>query len=462
MKKNVAVILAAGSGNRSGFEIPKQMVKLAGKPVVVHTIEAFEKSNLIHEIVVVTNKDCIRDIEELVLKSGFRKVTKILQGGKERWESSWAAINAFADNQDNRNINLIFHDAVRPLVDEAIIERVISGLETHSAVDTVIKTVDTIVKTDNTGSVIDSIPDRSFLRSGQTPQAFHFPVIQKAYQLALKAHDFKVTDDCGILLRYSPQEKILLVEGSQYNQKLTYNEDLAILDKLFQFKKNSYDVSEIPDELFKSQKNKVFIVTGGSSGIGAEVVSSLRNKGIKVYSLSKREGVDISNLEQVKSALQKIFQAEGRIDCIANSAGVLLKEPFGTMEYADLLTVINTNYIGAINVAYAAYDYLKESKGSLLFFTSSSYTYGRAFYSAYSSSKAAIVNLTQALAEEWATYNIKVNCLNPERTLTPMRTAAFGSEDENSLLKASDVAIVALKILLGKESGLVVDVKRPV
>jgi 2-C-methyl-D-erythritol 4-phosphate cytidylyltransferase len=460
VRKNVAVILAGGSGNRSGFEIPKQMVKLAGKPVIIHTATTFEKSELIDEIVIVTSKECQREVEELCAKNGFRKVTKILQGGRERWESSWAAIAAYSFDPKNSEINLIFHDAVRPLVDEAIIERVITGLKTYSAVDTVIKMADTVVKADPSGDFIESIPDRASLRSGQTPQGFRYPVIQKAYEIAMKQPEFKVTDDCGVLLKYLPEERILLVEGSQYNQKLTYNEDLAILDKLFQFKRSSYGVNKVPRETFLAQKNKVVVVTGGSSGIGAEMVFALKENGIKVYSLSKREGVDISKIEEVKTALQGIYDKEGRIDYVVNSAGILFKQPFGTMDYSDLLAVVNTNYLGALNVAYAAYSFLKETKGAVLFFASSSYTYGRAFYSAYSSSKAAIVNLTQALAEEWIADDIKVNCLNPERTLTPMRVAAFGREDESSLLKASEVSNVAFRVLFGAETGLIVDIKK--
>jgi 4-diphosphocytidyl-2-methyl-D-erithritol synthase len=459
MRKNIGVILAGGVGNRSGFSTPKQFVKLAGKPVIEHCLATFDSSRAIDEIVIVTHKDCLTDVEAIVLRGGYKKVRKILQGGKERWESSWSAIQAYEDDPNNKNINLIFHDAVRPLISYDILDRVSEGLKTHGAIDVVIKAVDTIVKADDSGNFIDSIPDRSFLRSGQTPQAFHYDVIKNAYRKALEQPSVKVTDDCGIVLQFLPQQKIYLVEGSQYNQKLTYNEDLAILDKLFQFKKSSYD-TEIDEALFKENKDKVFVVTGGSSGIGLEVMNLLKKHGIAAHSLSKREGVDITNIESVKKAFADINQKAGRIDYVINSAGLLLKEPFGTMEYSDLMKVISTNYIGAMNVAYAGFEYLKKSSGGLLFFTSSSYTYGRAFYSAYSSSKAAIVNLTQALAEEWAPSNIRVNCLNPERTLTPMRLAAFGREDESTLLNATDVGVVTLKVTVSPETGLIVDVKK--
>lgn len=90
-------------------------------------------------------------------------------------------------------------------------------------------------------------------------------------------------------------------------------------------------------------------------------------------------------------------------------------------DYQTIYNAVSTNYMGTINVAMEAYTYLKESKGKLVFFTSSSYTRGRAFYSIYSSTKAAIVNFVQAIAQEWEPFGIAVNCINPERTKTPMR-----------------------------------------
>lgn len=100
-----------------------------------------------------------------------------------------------------------------------------------------------------------------------------------------------------------------------------------------------------------------------------------------------------------------------------------------------------------------------KSHGSLLHFTSSSYTMGRAFYCLYSSTKAAVVNFVQALAEEWEGENIRVNCINPQRTHTPMRTVAFGNEPLDTLLKSEVVAEKALLTLMSHFTGEVVDVR---
>ena len=103
---------------------------------------------------------------------------------------------------------------------------------------------------------------------------------------------------------------------------------------------------------------------------------------------------------------------------------------------------------------------MKETKGSLIFYTSSSYTRGRALYSIYSSTKAAIVNLVQALAEEWENEKIRINVINPERTATPMRFSNFGKEPEETLLKPEKVAEATLNTLLSDYTGQVIDVRR--
>ena len=126
----------------------------------------------------------------------------------------------------------------------------------------------------------------------------------------------------------------------------------------------------------------------------------------------------------------------------------------------DIREEIETNYIGSINVAKASIPYLKQTKGCILLFASSSYTRGRALYSTYSSSKAGIVNLVQALSEELSADGIRINTINPERTATPMRFKVFGKEPEGSLLLPEKVAEVSLKTLLSDLTGQVIDVRR--
>jgi 2-C-methyl-D-erythritol 4-phosphate cytidylyltransferase len=130
------------------------------------------------------------------------------------------------------------------------------------------------------------------------------------------------------------------------------------------------------------------------------------------------------------------------------------------MEDSLIEQMIMTNYLGSVNVTKAAIPYLKETKGCILLFTSSSYTRGRAMYSIYSSSKAAIVNFAQAMSEELYDDEIRINVINPERTDTPMRRRNFGVEPHESLLESRVVAEETLKTVISDITGQVVDVRR--
>lgn len=449
---NIAVILAGGVGSRLGMSLPKQFFKVAGKMVIEHAVDVFEKNESIDEIAIVIDNNYMFMVEDMIIKNGWQKVKRILIGGEERYHSSLAAVNAY---QDLEEANLIFHDAARPLVSQRIINDVVLAMVDYNAIDVAIHSADTIIEVEN--NIITAIPDRGKMRRGQTPQCFKQKTIAKAYALALQDESFKATDDCGIVKKYLPEEKIYVVQGEEVNMKLTYPEDTYLLDKLFQLR--SIDVQSVelkPENL----SGKVLVVFGGAYGIGKSVVDYAVSNGIRVYSFSRSENnIDVSKIEDVKKALDKVCQKEKKIDYIVNTAGVLHKEPLSTMSYQAISDSINTNYFGMVNIALASLPYLKKSKGKILFFTSSSYTRGRAFYSIYSSTKAATVNFVQAIAQEWEAYGIKVNCINPERTKTPMRTKNFGNEPEDTLLKPENVALRCFQTLLSNDSGQVIDVR---
>ena len=454
MKRNIAVILAGGVGERLGMSTPKQFFKVAGKMVVEHTVDVFERNPRIDEIAIVSNPMLISDFENIVLRNKWRKVKKILKGGKERYDSSLSAIRAYQDE----DVNLVFHDAVRPLVSQRILNDVIDALKDHRAIDVAIPSADTIIEVDDKG-YISSIPDRSKLRRGQTPQAFDRQLIADAYERALKDPQFKTTDDCGVVRKYS-DEPVFVVRGEESNMKLTYREDTYMLDKLFQLKNTEpQDISHVGD-LFR---DKVAVVFGGSYGIGKNIVEMLEQSGARVFSYSRTENhIDVGQREDVARALTEAHEQAGHIDYVICTAGVLNKEPLATMDYATIQAAVQTNYLGTVNVALEAHPYLKQTEGKLVFFTSSSYTRGRAFYSIYSSTKAAIVNFVQAVAQEWDGDGIKINCINPERTKTPMRQKNFGIEPDDTLLMPERVAEATLRTLASDCTGQVIDVRRKV
>jgi len=226
---NIAIILAGGAGSRMGNETPKQFLKIAGKTVIEYAIDVFEKNTLIDEIAVVVHESYITEIESLVVKNGWQKVKKILKGGRERSASALAAINAY---QQFPTYNLLFHDAVRPLVSNRIIYDIIKALEQYNAVTVAIPSTDTMYQVDHSHNFVKNITDRSFIHRAQTPQGFKVETIQKAYKIALKDPDFQSTDDAGVVAKYLPDEKVYLVRGEESNVKLTYKEDMWLIEQL--------------------------------------------------------------------------------------------------------------------------------------------------------------------------------------------------------------------------------------
>ncbi|HAH1023929.1 TPA: bifunctional cytidylyltransferase/SDR family oxidoreductase, partial [Escherichia coli] len=449
--KNIAVILSGGMGSRFGGTLPKQFTKLAGKAVIEYTVEAFEKSLNIDEIIIVSHPSYVDLIWKFVKKNQWEKVTKVFNGGKERFDSTYSALQGL-EGEDN-NSNILLHDAVRPLINESIINNCIDALRNFEAVDVVIPSADTLVEVYDDGC-ISNIPNRAIMRRGQTPQAFKLGTLKQAYQRAINAQRFSFTCDCGVVRSMVPGVRVATVVGAESNMKVTHPIDLFIAEKLLQeANKISFNTGDNLDYI----KDKNIIIFGGNSGIGLEIKKAAILLGANVEIASRSfNNVDIVDIECVKNYLAQMEKKLGCIDYIINTAGVLIKKPIDMLTNEEVHTLININFIGAVNIAMASKQYLKKSSGMLLNFTSSSYTRGRSYYALYSSSKAAIVNFTQAIAEEWSSENIKVNCINPERTATPMRTINFGIEPAELLLDPRDVALTSLKVLGADSTGLII------
>jgi 2-C-methyl-D-erythritol 4-phosphate cytidylyltransferase len=460
MKKCVGIILAGGNGVRAAFGSPKQLVKLGGRPMIAHALERFQTHPGIDEIAIVTNSACIHEIEAIVSRNRLTKVRCVLLGGEERYESSLAAIRAYAGNELRDDLLMLFHDAVRPLVSHAIISRVISALEHYGAVDTAVAATDTVVLADPATNTIREIPDRRLVRLGQTPQGFHYDVIRRAYEKALLDPAFRTTDDCGVVARYLPEQKVYIVDGESSNLKLTYADDLMVLDKFMQSSAGRRLRAAAETMRLSCLDGRTIVIFGGTSGIGAAMAKLASAYGATVHAVGRSTGTDVADPESVAKLLDTVASSGRRIDAVVNAAAVLDRRPLANMSAQDVLTSVNTNILGAINVAQASYEHLRASAGHLLMFASSSYTYGRAFYSTYSASKAAVVNLVQALADEWCDVGIRVNCVNPERARTPMRTRAFGLEPADTLLDPEDVARKALSVLTDSGTGLIYDIAK--
>ncbi len=230
---NIAVLLAGGNGKRMGQPEPKQFIPLAGRTILEHSIRAFHGHPGIDEIVIISHADYIERVQAIARP--YPKVRHVLPGGKERYDSSLAAIRAYERQAAEAagSVRLLIHDAVRPLVSKRIIDDCIEALRHYDAVDVAIPATDTIVEVDAQGHIC-RIPPRTALRNVQTPQAFRLETIAEAYRRGLHDPDFITTDDCGVVHRYLPEVPIFVVPGEVTNIKLTYPEDLLLAEKLLE------------------------------------------------------------------------------------------------------------------------------------------------------------------------------------------------------------------------------------
>ncbi len=214
--RNIAVILAGGTGVRAGEGKPKQFRLLPnGKTVLQTCVDAFEGQ--VDAICVVIHPDYLEEARAMLENDRIM----LVPGGKERWESSWNALRALEDVED---VNVLIHDAARPFVSARIIGDVCRALESHEAVTVAVPATDTLYRVEN--NCIAEIPQRASFMRAQTPQAFRLSLIRKAYEIALQdPKGICVTDDCGIVKHYMPNVPIYIVDGEETNKKLTYKED---------------------------------------------------------------------------------------------------------------------------------------------------------------------------------------------------------------------------------------------
>jgi 2-C-methyl-D-erythritol 4-phosphate cytidylyltransferase len=237
--RTVAVVLAAGSGLRFGTAVPKQLLPLAGRALLEHSVSAFEQAPGVDAILVVMAPGHAGQVRELLTEQGYGKVTGVIEGGVTRPESTRRAIAELGSAE----CNVLFHDAARPLLDQQTIARCVDALHEHQAVGVAVPASDTIVVVQD--GVMTSMPHRDTLRRCQTPQGFRLSVIRRAHQLAMADPgyaDLAATDDCGVVLRYLPGVPVAVVPGSERNIKVTYPDDLSVAEALLGAARVSGDV----------------------------------------------------------------------------------------------------------------------------------------------------------------------------------------------------------------------------
>ena len=223
MEKYTAIVLAAGVGKRMNSKIQKQYMLLGGKPVLFYALDAFEKSR-VDEIILVVGKGEIEYCrKEIVEKYKFHKVTKIVEGGKERYHSVYEGLKAI-DTADY----VLIHDGARPFLNQQILKRTMETVKQYQACVVGMPVKDTIKITTEDGFSKET-PERKHVWMIQTPQCFSYSLIFEAYQKMLQNEDATITDDAMVLEKVKGLP-VKMVEGSYRNIKITTPEDLLVAE----------------------------------------------------------------------------------------------------------------------------------------------------------------------------------------------------------------------------------------
>lgn len=224
-----AIVLAAGQGKRMHSKIQKQFLEIGGKPILYYSMECFQKSPLIQDIILVTGEDMISYCQsEIVEKYGFTKVCKVTAGGKERYDSVYAGLLCCQDTD-----YVYIHDGARPFVTEEMIQRGYEAVKRTNACIMGMLSKDTVKLADPSGYIKET-PDRKIVWNIQTPQIFSYDLIRGAYESIRKKDMSNVTDD-AMVVEQETGTKILLVEGSYQNIKITTPEDLAVAEAFLRY-----------------------------------------------------------------------------------------------------------------------------------------------------------------------------------------------------------------------------------
>ena len=225
--KTTAIVLAGGSGKRMNSTVKKQFLEIDGRPLLYYSLKAFEDSFIDEVILVASEEDKGYCQKEIIEKYGFKKIRKIVPGGKERYHSVTNGVMA-AENCDY----IFIHDGARPFVTQDMLERLLEAVQCCEACVAGMPVKDTIKIADSEG-FISSTPRRDLVWMIQTPQVFSYSMIKKAYELLLKEEKdliekgISITDD-AMVVETLLGEKVKLVEGSYKNIKVTTPEDISV------------------------------------------------------------------------------------------------------------------------------------------------------------------------------------------------------------------------------------------
>ena len=243
MGKRTAIVLSAGSGKRMNTETKKQYLLIKDKPIIYYSLDTFQQSSIIDEIVLVASADDMSFVkEEIVDKYGFTKVSHIVSGGKERYNSVYNGLMCCKDSE-----YVFIHDGARPFITEEILKRTMGVLEEYGSAVVGMPVKDTIKIVDEDNVVLDT-PNRKTVWQVQTPQCFKADIVIPAYQKLIDEENsgellkrgIQVTDDAMVVETFYSEEmsdnfSVRLVEGSYENIKITTPDDLKVAEVFLQY-----------------------------------------------------------------------------------------------------------------------------------------------------------------------------------------------------------------------------------
>lgn len=439
-----AILVMGGRGVRFGAPIPKQFHLLSGKPIYLYSLETLRANLAFSEIIIVCPKDWMKRVSKEI--ANFEDSIQLIAGGSTRQQSCYLGLQ-----QAKPCDYVLIHDAVRPLLNHEIINQNIDSVLQYKAVNTICPVSDTIVHLDPTTSFIQYIPNRALCFQGQTPQTFAYPLILNAHNHALQSNITNASDDCQLVLGIG--HPIYTVKGSEQNIKITNAVDLYMAEHLLRTNRPIADI-DTPDKFF----GKIFVITGGTGGIGKEICKLLEHYGATAIPISttSQYKANLQNAHEVKRVFDQIYKKHGRIDGLINSIGYLKKSQLADLSIEEIEKGVRINFFSVI---YSCKFAQIKSGGHIINVASSAYFRGRRECSIYSGSKAAIVNFTQALAEEIP--DLFINAVIPQRTNTSLRKKNFPAENPTELLSPEQVASSTLKVLLQKkDTGTVIEIKK--
>jgi len=233
---NIAVIFAGGSGQRMhSRDIPKQFLEMHGKPIIIYTLELFEKHPEIDAIVIACKEDWIEYLEKLLYKYRIEKVKKIVPGGDTGQMSIYNGLMAAQEVSNGEEAIVLIHDGVRPLINQKVISDNIESVKIHGSAITTAIVKETILVV-NDGEAIINVPDRAKSRVAKAPQSFWLKDILAAHNRAQKEGMFDCIDSCTMMKMYG--YPLYLVDGPYENIKITTPDDFYTMRALLDAQEN--------------------------------------------------------------------------------------------------------------------------------------------------------------------------------------------------------------------------------